>query len=134
MITSLDSSVIIDILTDDRDWRPASLAALRRARSEGQLVISDFALAEIHPALGDRQISALLQEWELAYVPCCLEASIFAGESFARYLARGGKRGRIVADFLIAAHAHYHADRLLARDEGYRRDYFSAVTIWMASD
>jgi predicted nucleic acid-binding protein len=54
---------------------------------------------------------------------------MLAGRNFTRYLARGGRAGRIVADFLICAHATLHADRLLARDRGYLRDYFSRLTI-----
>ena len=56
------------------------------------------------------------------------------GEMFRAYLARGGKRGRVTPDFLIAAHAQCHASRLLARDRGYYRDYFSHLKLWdMAS-
>lgn len=52
-----------------------------------------------------------------------------AGEYFARHLKRGGKQGRIVADFLIGAHAQMHADRLLARARGYLRDYFEDLLV-----
>ena len=45
-------------------------------------------------------------------------------------LHRGGKRGRVVPDFLIAAHAQQLADRLLARDRGYYRDYFKQLNLW----
>jgi hypothetical protein len=48
---------------------------------------------------------------------------------FALYLERGGKRGRVVPDFLIAAHAQNHASGLLARDRGYYRDYFTHLKI-----
>ena len=47
-----------------------------------------------------------------------------------RYLERGGKRGRVVPDFLIAAHAQLHAEGLLARDRGYYRDYFRNLTLF----
>lgn len=49
---------------------------------------------------------------------------------FRAYLQRGGKRGRAVPDFLIAAHAQHHAQRLLARDRGYYRDYFTQLHLW----
>jgi predicted nucleic acid-binding protein len=58
-----------------------------------------------------------------------LQFPSLAGVNFARYLSRGGRAGRIVADFLIGAHAVLHADRLLARDRGYLRDYFSRLTV-----
>ncbi len=73
---------------------------------------------------------ALLDDWELVFVPCSREAAVQAGECFSRYLSRGGKRGRIVADFLIAAHAQHHADRLLARDDGFKSDYFHDLRLF----
>jgi predicted nucleic acid-binding protein len=36
---------------------------------------------------------------------------------------------RVVADFLIGAHALVTCDRLLARDRGYYRDYFAGLRI-----
>jgi hypothetical protein len=47
----------------------------------------------------------------------------------AKYLQRGGKRGRVVPDFLIGSHAQIHADALLARDYGFFRDYFKGLTV-----
>ncbi len=129
MITAIDSSVILDVLVSDPDWKDSSLAALKKARADGQLIISEICVAEVAPALGGSSLGELLEQWELVFVPCGLEASLHAGECFSRYLSRGGKRGRVVADFLIAAHAQHHADRLLARDDGFKRDYFSDLTL-----
>lgn len=63
-------------------------------------------------------------------MPSSHASALLAGEMFRVYLQRGGKRGRVVPDFLIAAHAQTHAQRLLARDRGYYRDYFKQLTLW----
>jgi len=41
----------------------------------------------------------------------------------------GETRRRIAADFLIGAHAFVQCDRLLSRDSGFFRKYFSDVTL-----
>ncbi len=38
-------------------------------------------------------------------------------------------RDRIAADFLIGAHAILQCDRLVTRDRGFYRDYFSGLKV-----
>ena len=130
MISALDSSVILDVLIANPQFSDTSEALLRRAATEGKLVIGECVLAEIAPAFKDeRTLKEFLADWRIEFIPSSRDSSILAGRSFARYLSRGGSAGRIVADFLIGAHAALHADRLLARDRGYLRDYFSRLTV-----
>src|SRR5207253_7749875 len=96
----------------------------------GGLIICECVLAEIRPAFANRrEVEQFLGDWELRFVPSSRESALLAGEIFATYLRRRGEQRPIIADFLIGAHAKVHADRLLARDRGYLRGYFSSLKL-----
>jgi predicted nucleic acid-binding protein len=132
MITAVDSSVILDVLTGDPDSASASLAALRRAAREGRLIVSENVVAEIRPAFESNALfEEFLGDWGLELMPSTLRSSIRAGEMLRQMLARKKRQeGRILPDFLIGAHALEHADRLLARDRVFLRDYFTELALW----
>jgi predicted nucleic acid-binding protein len=124
MITAVDSSIILDVLTADSSNAPASLAALRKASREGRLIVSESVVAEVRPAFESTALfEEFLGDWGLEFMPSTLHSSIRAGEMLRQ-------EGRIVPDFLIGAHALEHADRLLARDRGFLRDYFTELALW----
>ena len=129
MITAVDTCVVLDVLHDDPDFATRSIAALRRARREGRLVICEMVVAALVPVVGD-DLGEMLRDFGLDFLPCDLASAERAGRKFADYLARGGKRGRIVADFLIGEHASLHADRLLTRDRAFARQQFGELEIW----
>jgi predicted nucleic acid-binding protein len=132
MISAVDSSVVLDVLVGDAQEAERSLAAVRKASLEGKLIVSESVVAEIRPVFGDRgEFEEFMRDWGLEFVASNLPSALLAGEMLARYLSRKRERtGRVLADFLIGAHAQVHADRLLARDRGYLRDYFTELTVW----
>lgn len=130
MISAVDSSILLDVLVDDPQHAADSENLLRSAAQDGGLALCDCVLAEIFPAIGsDARLREFMSDWHIAYIPIDLETALLAGQQFDRFLRRGGKIGRILPDFLIGAHAMRHADRLLARDRGYLRDYFKGLTV-----
>ena len=130
MISAIDSSVILDVVTDDPRFAAASERVLRTALNGGKLIVCESVLTEIYPAFADLPLfEEFLGDWQLEFTPSSQQSASLAGVHFATYLGRGGKQGRVVADFLIGAHAQMHADRLVARDRGYLRDYFAELAV-----
>src|SRR5665213_2702713 len=130
MVTAVDTSVLLDVLLNDPQHAPASIKALRQATVDGSLILCEIALAEVAPTLPAADIPQFLSDWNLTFVSSSQSSAILAGEMYRTYLQRGGQRNRVVPDFLLGAHAQIHAQRLLARDRGYYRDYFKQLKLW----
>ena len=131
MITAVDTSVILDVMTGDSRFESLSEIALRKAQTEGKLIVCECVVAEVFPALNDLgNFKEFLTDWHLDFSAMNFESALLAGTYFAEYLSRGGNTKRVVPDFLIGAHAVVCADRLLARDRGYLKDYFKSLEVW----
>ena len=51
MITALDSSVILDVLSGKNPFLETSIGIMQKTRSEGKLIVCECVLAEVFPAL-----------------------------------------------------------------------------------
>jgi predicted nucleic acid-binding protein len=58
-----------------------------------------------------------------------LACADLAGATWREYRRRGGSRTRVVADFLVGAHAQVRGGRLLTRDRGFFRRYFKDLRV-----
>ena len=129
MLSAVDSSVLLDVVCNDPFYAARSEALLRQAATDGGLIVCEAVLAEIRPAFSAAAFQDFLRDWQLRFVPASLATATLAGEQFARYVQRGGRAPRVVADFLIGAHAVVQAERLLARDRSYLREYFPSLKV-----
>ena len=125
MITSVDTSVLLDVFASGAPNHSQSQEWLIDAYDKGAILVCDVVYAELVPAFGDRSsLDRALGEINATVSPIDTAVAYEAGLRWARYRQAGGSRERIIADFLIGAHAIAKADSFLTRDRGFYATYF----------
>jgi predicted nucleic acid-binding protein len=114
--TVVDSSVLLDVFTEDRRWLAWSEEHLTEAAQRGALILNAVVLAEIAPRFSRIETlrDALPAMAVLEEIPS--EASFLAGHAHAAYRRAGGARQAVLPDFLIGSHAAVTRRPLLTRD------------------
>ncbi len=130
MITAVDTSVLIDVFGADARFGLPSANALRLCLNEGAVVACGVVWGETRAAFSsDEDFLRALHTLGVGFSAQTEQAATLAGITWKKYRARGGKRGRVIADFLIGAHAASQCDRLLTRDRGYYKKYFGSLVV-----
>jgi predicted nucleic acid-binding protein len=129
--TALDTN-ILSALWSSEPLAPQISSRLAEMYSEGGLVICGPVYIELfaHPSVSKSFIHEFLKETGIA-VDFVLDEPVWnmAADAFAAYAQRrrrsaAGTPKRLPADFLVAAHASLHADRLMTLDATrYRQDF-----------
>src|ERR1044072_2915240 len=129
MTTAIDTNVLLDVLIPNELFYAASAEALERSAA-GLLVICDIVYPELSGHF-QRQSDCdeFLESNEIRVTALTREAHFLAGQAWRTYRRNGGKRNRILSDFLIGAHAQKQAQQLLSRDRGFYRELFPELIV-----
>jgi predicted nucleic acid-binding protein len=116
----VDTNVLLDVLGADPHFGERSKAALVACATTGVLVINPVIFAEVGVMIDSlEELNVLLPETLFRRDPLPWEAAFLAGRAFRRYKQAGGGKRRMLADFLIGAHAAVAGFTLLSRDRSY---------------
>ena len=128
--TLVDSTVLLDILTEDPVWEHWSTNALADAAEAGPLYINPIVYSEV--SIRFTTIEALedaLPSEDYRREPIPWAAAFLAGKVFLDYRRNKGTTSTTLRDFFIGAHAAVAGLDLLTRDVGRNRTYFPTVTL-----
>jgi predicted nucleic acid-binding protein len=127
--TFVDSSVLLDVFTEDERWLAWSEAALAEALAKGPVVINAVVFADVAPRFSRIEDLEAALPPQLIFEEMPRAASFLAGHAHASYRRAGGAREQILADFLIASHAAVTGRPLLTRDPRRVSTYLPGVEL-----
>ena len=137
MTTAIDTNVFISLWDRDPILNTAAQSALDAAYKRGGLIVAAPVFAELMAAPGRDQsfLDRFFQEARIA-IDWNLDEATWrtAGRAFQAYAARRRKQRdpgprRILADFIIGAHAVQKGYRLLTLDDRFYQRSFSGLQI-----
>ena len=135
MITAVDTNVLLDVFLQDEQHGAGSAQRLRSAYDRGAIIVCDLVYAELVPAFKERaDLDNVLRE--IGATPSPIDTAIAheAGTRWRRYRAPGGQRKRIIADFVIGAHALAAAETFLTRDRGFYATCYPELRVAAEND
>lgn len=129
-MTLVDTNVLLDVLLAGSEHGDESEKRLASALRAGPVAVNDVIAAEIAPVFDTAAaLWSALDDAEIELVPYPREAVFVAGQAVRRYRRQGGRRNRILPDFMIGAHAVASRARLLTRDGRFYRDSFPGLRL-----
>ena len=136
-MTALDTNILVTLWAADAPGAQRVSIALKTARMQGGLVVAAPVIAELMAAPGRSETfidhflrdADIRAEWDLGERIWRLAGRAFQLSAEERRMRRQPPPRRILADFLIGAHAQEGGHRLLTLDDRFYRKAFHKLAV-----
>lgn len=126
----LDSNILLDIFTEDKEWYGWSSETLAKESEDDLLYINPIIYSEISISFDTIEtLEAAIPGNYILREDIPYEAAFLAGKCFVKYRKSGGTKQAPLPDFFIGAHAAVRNWSLMTRDKGRFQTYFPTIDI-----
>ncbi len=126
----VDSCVLLDLFTDDKDWGEWSESILEKYSQTNTLYINSIVYTEI--SIGFKKIEELekaISELNMKVLEIPREALFLTGKAYLKYRKNKGTKNSPLPDFFIGAHVSVEKFNLITRDTSKYKTYFPQVKL-----
>jgi len=126
----VDSCVLLDLFTDDKDWGEWSENILEKYSQTNTLYINSIVYTEI--SIGFEQIEEVekaISELNIKVLEIPREALFLTGKVYLKYRRNKGTKNSPLPDFFIGAHVSVENFNLITRDIKKYKTYFPKVKL-----
>ena len=126
----VDSSVLLDVFTQDPRWARWSEEELIVHAERDLLAINPIIYAEVSVHFSTlEELDEVLSPMDFQRLPLPYDAAFLAAKCFLTYRRHGGQKRAPLPDFYIGAHAATAKLALLTRDVSRYRTYYPSVQL-----
>ncbi len=126
----VDSCVLLDLFTDDKDWGEWSENILEKYSQTNTLYINSIVYTEI--SIGFKKIEEVekaISELNIKVLEIPREALFLTGKVYLKYRKNKGTKNSPLPDFFIGAHVSVEKFNLITRDANKYKTYFPQVKL-----
>ncbi len=126
----VDSCVLLDLFTDDKDWGEWSENILEKYSQTNTLYINSIVYIEI--SIGFKRIEEVekaISVLNIKVLETPREALFLTGKAYLKYRKNKGTKNSPLPDFFIGAHASVEKFSLITRDINKYKTYFPKVKL-----
>ncbi len=126
----VDSCVLLDLFTDDKDWGEWSENILEKYSQTNTLYINSIVYTEI--SIGFKKIEEVekaISELNIKVLEIPREALFLTGKAYLKYRKNNGTKNAPLPDFFIGAHVSVEKFSLITRDISKYQTYFPKVKL-----